>query len=111
MKWARYIGEHEGNILGQAFGEDGGQSGQRVIGPDSNARNGAIGEDENSSDRVDMLLDLSCNTPLVELIVLKTASVGQARCVEDTNLGKRLGVVTAFRQLALTTIPFLLVNS
>jgi len=97
MKWARYIGEHEGNVLGQGFGEDGGQSGQRVIGPDSHVRDGAIGEDENSGDRVDMLLDLSCNTLLVELIVLKTVSVGQARCVEDANLGRRLGLLTTFR--------------
>ena len=42
----------------------------------------AIGEDENGSDGVDMLLDLRCNTLLVELILPKTASVGQARCVE-----------------------------
>ena len=44
-----------------------------------------------------MLLDLRCDTLLVELIVLKTASVGQARCVEDAKLGKRLGLLTAFR--------------
>jgi len=60
-------------------------------------RDSAIGEDENRSDGVDMLLDLSCNTLLVELILLKTASVGQAWCVEDANLGKRLGLLTAFR--------------
>ena len=57
----------------------------------------AIDEDENGSDGVDMLLDLVCNPLLVEPILLKTASVGQARCVEDANLGKRLGLLTAFR--------------
>ena len=36
-----------------------------------------------------MLLDLSGNILLVEFILLNTPSVGQPRCVEDTNLGKR----------------------
>jgi len=96
-KWARYIGEHEGNVLGLDFREDGGQGGQLVIGSDSNVRDSAIGEDENGSDGVDMLLDLRCNTLLVELLLPKNASVGQARCVEDANLGKRLGLLTATR--------------
>jgi len=70
-------------------------------------RNSAISEDENGSDRVDMLLDLSCNTLLVELIVLKAVRVGQARCVEDTNLGKRLGIFTAFRHAGTYHYPVL----
>ena len=94
MEQARYIGEHEGNILGQGLGEDRGQSGQRVIGADSNARDGAIGEDENGSNKVDMLLDMIHNTLLVELVVLNTASIGQPRCIKDANLGKRLHILT-----------------
>jgi len=87
MKRARYIGEHEGSVLGLDFGEGGGQNRQRVIGSDSNARDSAIGEDENGSDGVGMLLNLSRNALLMEFILLSTASVGQPRCVEDTNLG------------------------
>jgi len=113
IKWARYVGEHKGNVVGQGFGEDGGQSGQRVIGSGSHVRDSAIDEEENGSDGVDMLLDLSCNTLLVELILilLKTASVGQARCVEDANLGRRLAYSPHSDTLARTTRPFLLVNS
>ena len=96
MKRARYIGEHEGNILGQGLREDGGQHGQRVIGANSNARDGAIGEDENGSNRVDMLLDLIRDTLLVEFVVLDTASIGQPRCIKNANLGKRLHILTAF---------------
>ena len=41
-----------------------------------------------------MLLDLSCNTLLVLLVLLKAA--GQPRCVEDANLRKRLRIPTTF---------------
>ena len=37
----------------------------------------SIGEDENRSDRVDVLLVLSCNTFLVELVLPNTAGVSQ----------------------------------
>jgi hypothetical protein len=43
-------------------------------------------------------LNLSRNTLLVELVLLNTASVGQPRCVEDANLGKRLRIFTTFKK-------------
>jgi len=70
------IGEHKGNIAGQGFVEDGGQGRECIVGTDSDARNGAIGKDENSSDGVDVLLNLGRNTLLVELILLGTTSIG-----------------------------------
>jgi hypothetical protein len=84
------VGEHEGNVLGQGFREDGGQSRQCIVGTDSNPRDSAISKDENGSDGVDVLLNLSSNILLVDLVLLNTASVGQPRCVEDANLGRRL---------------------
>ena len=47
-----------------------------------------MSKDENGSDGVNVLLNLSCNTLFVELVLLDTASVGQSRRVEDANLGK-----------------------
>ena len=41
-----------------------------------------------------MLLNLSGNAPLVELVLLNTARVRQPRCVEDANLGRRLRTLT-----------------
>jgi len=76
MERAQDVGEHEGNVVGQSVGEDGGQSGECILGANSDARNSAIGKDKNCSDGLDMLLDFSCNTPLVELVLLNTASVG-----------------------------------
>ena len=93
MKWTRYVGEHEGNIVCQCFGEHGGQSRQHVIGADSNARDSAIGEDENGSDGVDVLLELIRNTFLVNLILLETASIGQSRCIEDADLDNWVSVL------------------
>ncbi len=37
-----------------------------------------------------MLLDLSCNTFLIKLLLLRAASVGQLRGVEDANLENTL---------------------
>ena len=90
MLRARDIGEHEGGVAGQGLGEDGGQRGECIVVPDSEPRGGAIGKDKNRSDRVDVLLDLSCNTVLVELVLTNTAHVGQPRRVEDADLGKSL---------------------
>ena len=94
MEGARDIGEHERNVVGQGVGEDGRQSGECIVGADSDPRDGAIGEDKDRSDRVDVVLDLSRNTPLVELVLLNTASVGQPRRVEDADLGQRLCLLT-----------------
>jgi hypothetical protein len=41
-------------------------------------------------------LDLSGNTPLVELVSLDTAGVGQPRRVQDADLGKRLSILITF---------------
>ena len=86
----RNICEYEGYVLGQRFGEDCGQSGEGIVRTNGDAGNSAIDEDENSSDGVDLLLNLNSNILLVDLVLLKTASVGQSRCIEDTNLCERL---------------------
>jgi hypothetical protein len=98
MKRTCDIGEHKGNIVGQGSGKDGGQSGKCIVRADSDTRDSAIGEDQNGSDGFDVFLDLFRNTPLVELVLLKTTSVGQPRCVEDANLRKRLRLPTTFKK-------------
>jgi hypothetical protein len=65
------VGKYEGNIVGQGFGEDGGQSGECIVGADSDAGDSAIGEDENGIDGVDVPLYLiqqcsSCGPYLAE---------------------------------------------
>ena len=90
MEGARDIGEHECGVAGQGFWEDGRQSGECIVGADSDPRDGSISEDKNRSDRIEMLLDLSCNAPLMEFVLLNTAGVGQPGCVEDADLGERL---------------------
>ena len=109
VKEARDIGEHECNISGQGFGKDGGQCGKCIVGANRDPRDGAIGEDENGSDRVNVLLDLTRNARHVELILLNAASVGQPRRVQHANLGE---VRPTHRTiLALTNMPLLLINS
>ena len=54
------------------------------VGTDIDARDGAVGEYENGSDLVDVLI---YNALLVGLILPNTAGVGQSRCVEDANSG------------------------
>ena len=76
IEGTRDIGEHEGSVLDKGFWDDSGQSGQYIVGASSNPRVGAISEDENGGDGVDMLTNLSSNTPLVEFVILNTASVG-----------------------------------
>ena len=76
VKGTQNIGKHEANVFGQGLGKDGGQGGQCIVYADGAARNGAIGEDENGSDGIDMVLDLSFNTSLLaELVLLNSASV------------------------------------
>jgi len=107
------IGEHESNIVGQSFGKDCGQSGECIVSADSDAGDSAIGENKNGIDGVDAGLYLICNTPLVELILLNTTSVGQSRRIKDTNLRRQYGLCpfATFIALALTIIPLLLTNS
>ena len=47
-----------------SFWEHGGQRGECIVGANNDARDGAIGDDKNRSDGVDMLLDLYRNAPL-----------------------------------------------
>jgi len=91
MEGAQNIGEHECSVAGQGFGEDGRQSGECIVGADSDPRDSAIGEDKNCSERFDVLLDLSCNATLVELVLLNTSQPG---CVEDADLGKWLRLLS-----------------
>ena len=81
MEESQDIGEHEGDVTGQRFGEDGGESGEWIVGADSDAWDSAIGEDEDSSDGFNVLLDLGRNTLLMELVLLSTAGVSQPRRV------------------------------
>ena len=76
MKRVGDVGEHEGGVSGQGIGEDGGQSGECIVGADRDIRDGAISEYENSSNRFDVVLYISGNIPLVEPILLNTPSVG-----------------------------------
>ena len=96
VKRAPCVGKNEANIFGQGLGEDGGQSGECKVGADSNARDRAIGEDENGSNGVDVLRYQIRDTLLVEFIMLNTASIGQPRCIEDANLEKLLHILTTF---------------
>ena len=111
----RNIGEQESGVFGWNLGEDGGQSGECVAYADGTARDGTVGEDENSSGGVDMVLDLSCNALLVELVMLNTVSVDQPGGVEDANLGRkrlRVNAHSARSQApALTTTPLVVVIS
>ena len=72
----RGVGKQEANVLGWGFREDGGESGEGIVGTDIDARDGAIRNNENSSDRIDVLLDLSCNTLRLESVLLMITSVG-----------------------------------
>lgn len=88
------IGEDERNVGGQGLRDHGGQRGECIVSTDHDA---AIGEGENNSDGVDVLLVLCHNAPFLEFILLDAASVGQSRGVEDTNLGKRLHTPYTFK--------------
>lgn len=96
MEGAEDISEHETNIAGQGLREDGGQSGECVVGADSDAGNGAIGEDKYCGEGIDMLFNLSRNTLLVKLVLLHTASVGQPRRVKDADLRRGLYTLVMF---------------
>ena len=104
-------GEHEGNVPDESFGEEGGYSGEHVVRTNIVARAGAVGEDENSVDNLDVLFNISHNTLLVDLVLLNTASAGQPRCVEDTNLRKMLWPLTVLESLGLTNMPLALAIS
>ena len=99
VEGARDIGEHEGKVVGRGRGEDGGQNGERMVGAGSDAGDSAIGEDKDGGDGANVVLDLCCNTFLVELVLPKVASVSQPGRVEDADLQKRLRVLTTLRNV------------
>lgn len=76
------------------FGEDGWQSGEHVVYAGRAVWDGAINEDENGSHGAGLILDLSYNALLMNLVLLKAASVGQPRRVEDANVEDKLHVLT-----------------
>jgi len=43
-----------------------------------------------------VVLDLSLNTLLVELVLFNPAGVSETRCVKDANLGRMLCILTTF---------------
>ena len=67
-----------------------------MLGGDSEAGDGAISEDENGSNRVDVLLDLSCNLLLLEFVLPNIAGINKPGRIKDADLGKRLRVLTTF---------------
>ena len=95
-KVCRRIGEQECNILGECFREESGERGESVVHADSDTRDGAIGKDDDSIDRVDMLLNLGRNTLLVKLVLMNTPGIGQPRRVKDANLRERSHVLLIF---------------
>ena len=91
----RGVGKQEGNIFGSGW-EESGESGEGIVNTESDAGDGAIGKEKNGSGGISVALDLSCNTFPVECILLKTAGVGEPRCVENTNLGETISLQTTF---------------
>ena len=81
---ARDIGEHESDVVGWGLGENG----ECIAGACSHLWDGAIGDDKNGTDELDVRLDLRLNTLVMELVLVKTARMSQPRRVENTNLGK-----------------------
>ena len=84
----RGISEQEGKIVGQGFWEEGRQNRESVVCADSEAWDGTIGQDENGINSGNVFPNMRRNTLLVELVLLKTASIRQSRRVEDANLCK-----------------------
>ena len=89
MEGVRDVGGHEGSLSGQGLGDDGGKSVECIVGADRDVWDGAISQDENSSEGANAVLDQSGSAPLVELVLLDSPIVGQAGCVKNANLGAR----------------------
>jgi hypothetical protein len=96
-KSIRDIGKREGNVVGQIFGQGGGQSGERGAQAASAARDSTIGENENGSDIIEAFLNFCGNILLVDPGLLKTSIIDQPWHVEDTNLGKKLCLLTTLK--------------
>jgi hypothetical protein len=84
-------------LLDNVLGRDVGQSGERVVHPDSDTRDGTVGEDENGSDGVDESSDLGFYPLPVGLVLLGIAGLGEPRCIEDANLEKKLHLLTRLK--------------
>ena len=67
-----------------------------MVSSDREAGDGAISEDENGSNGVDVLPDLSCNLLLLEFVLPNIAGINQPGCIEDADLRKRLRVLATF---------------
>ena len=81
---ARGIGEDESDVVGWGLGENG----KCMAGTGSHLWDGAVGEDKNGTDGLDVRLDLALNIFVMELVLFKTARMSQPRGVEDAKLGK-----------------------
>ena len=69
------------------------------------------GEDENSAERFDVPLNISDNTLLMGLVLSDIVNAGRPRRVKDTNLVRRLYLLTSLKILALTNVPPTLIIS
>ena len=69
------------------------------------------GEDENGAERFDVPLNISYDTLLMGLVILDIAGGTQLRRVEDTNLVRRLCLLTSVKIIALTNVPLTLIIS
>ena len=63
-------------LLAKDFGKMA-ESGECIVVADRNTQDGAIRDKDDSSDGIDVFLDLGDNIPLVEAVLLNTQSVGQ----------------------------------
>ena len=82
MEKAQDIGKLKRNFGDQGLAEDGGQRGEHRVSTSGAAWDDAIGKDKSGTDGVDVRLDLGLNALIVELILVKTAGMGQLRRVE-----------------------------
>ena len=85
--------EYDGNIIDQGFGEDCGECGECVL----HTGKGVHGENEYGAERFDMPLNIPYNTLLTGLILLDIVGAGKLRRVEDTNLVRRLCLLTPLK--------------
>ena len=77
----RGIGKQEGNVPGWGSRGKGRQNGEGIGSTESDVRDSAIDKDKNSSGRIEVALDLSCNTLPLECGLVKMVGVGEPRCV------------------------------
>ena len=101
-------GGYKGDIINQGFGKDCRQVGECVL---PGGRVVLVGEDENGAERFDVPLNISYDTLLMGLVILDMAGGTQPRRVEDTNLVRRLCLLTSLKIIALTNVPLTLIIS